>query len=99
MLNSEEYLLQFLLKSYLNLIRKNQLIDSWCVLDLLNFVPINVRLEWCSRSITMEAFTPTPYKTFKIRRIEYTPADFNFRDFNYRDQWKWKFSDASQSPR
>ena len=36
---------------------------------LLNFVSIHARFDWYSHSITMEAFTPTPYKTAKIPRF------------------------------
>ena len=46
------------------------------VRDLLNFVPIHARLDWFSHSITMEAFTPTWYKTVKIYRIEHTSVLF-----------------------
>ena len=49
--------------------------NSWTncrgLLDLLNFLAIHVRLEWCSHSITMEALTPTRYKTAKIDRIKH----------------------------
>ena len=45
------------------------------VLDLLNFVPIHASLDRVSHSNTMEVFTPTRYKTAKIRTIEHTPAN------------------------
>ena len=44
------------------------------VLDFLNFVPIHARLDWVSRSNTMEMLTPTRYKTAKIGTIEHTLA-------------------------
>ena len=55
--------------------------ESRSMLNLPNFVPIHARLYRCSHSITMEAFTPTQYKTSKIHRIEHTQAvlDSEFR--------------------
>ena len=46
------------------------------VLDLLNCVPIHVRLDCFSHSITLEAFTPAQCKTAKYNQIEYSPRNF-----------------------
>ena len=49
------------------------------VLVLLNRVPILVRLDCFSHSITMEALTPAQCKTVKIHRIQHTPvSSFTF---------------------
>ena len=45
------------------------------VLDLLNFVQVHAALDNFSNSTTMETFTPVPYKTVKIHKIEHTPEN------------------------
>ena len=46
----------------------------WGVLDLLNFLPVHVRRDWCSHRITMVAFTPARWKTVKFQQIGHTPG-------------------------
>ena len=43
-------------------------------LDLLNFVPVHVRPDWCSHIITMVVCIPTCTKTAKNQHFEYTPG-------------------------